>query len=113
MSSETKKGRVRALPRIRFHIMSAVNKFTGFSPFHLSFGYSPSIIPPLTTIPLNASQGHLDDRNILKFIQADVANACDNAILAKITHAFHVNGSRGLGFNIKVGDKVMLNTVNR
>ena len=35
------KGWVRAIPRIRFHIMATINKSTGYSPFHLRFGRSP------------------------------------------------------------------------
>ena len=40
------KGWVQALPRIRFHIMSSVNKSTGYTPFHLRFGRTPRVLPP-------------------------------------------------------------------
>jgi hypothetical protein len=37
----------RALPRIRFNIMSTLNQSTGYSPFQLRFGKSPCLLPPL------------------------------------------------------------------
>ena len=42
------KGRVRALPPVRFHIMNSVNASTGFSPFQLHIGCSPRTLPPLS-----------------------------------------------------------------
>src|SRR5271168_3994314 len=53
------KGWVRALPQVRFHIMSSINRSTGFSPFHLRFGRSPRIIPPLIPIPPHPSNDNI------------------------------------------------------
>ena len=41
------KGWVRALPRIRFHIMNTVNTSIGFTPFQIRLGRSLRIIPPI------------------------------------------------------------------
>src|ERR1700679_3513330 len=40
-------GWAKSLPLVRFHIMSSVNKSTGFSPFQLRFGRNPRVLPPL------------------------------------------------------------------
>jgi len=46
-------------------------------------------------------------------ISTNVASARDNLILAKITQSHHSNNSRGKNVIYKVGDKVMLSTLNR
>jgi RNase H-like domain found in reverse transcriptase/Integrase zinc binding domain/Reverse transcriptase (RNA-dependent DNA polymerase) len=107
------KGWVRALPRIRFHIMCTVNKSTGFSPFHLRFGRSPRILPPLLPLPPNPSRDHIDARHIIEDLQIDVADARDNLMLAKISQAHFANPNRAPDFPFKTGQKIMLNTLNR
>ena len=46
-------------------------------------------------------------------ISTNIADARDNLLLAKITQSFHSNSSRGSTVSYKVGDKVMLSTLNR
>jgi hypothetical protein len=56
----------RALPRIRFNIMSSLNISTGFSPFQLRFGKCPRIIPPLIKLlhlPIQISFLHIELSN--------------------------------------------------
>jgi hypothetical protein len=107
------KGWVRAIPRIRFHIMSTINKSTGYSPFHLRFGRSPRILPALLPPPPNPSGEHISAREIIENLQTDVADARDNLILAKISQSHFSNPSRADTPKYNIGDKVMLSTLNR
>jgi Integrase zinc binding domain len=107
------KGWVRAIPRICFHIMSTTNKSTGYTPFHLRFGRSPRILPPLIPPPLNPSDDHISAREIIENLQTDVADARDNLILAKISQSHFANPNRAEQPHYQIGDKVMLSTLNR
>jgi hypothetical protein len=107
------KGWVRALPRIRFHIMSTVNKSTGYAPFHLRFGRSPRILPPLVAPPPNPSIDHISVCEIVDNLHTDVADARDNLLLAKISQSHFTNPRRKDDTTFKVGDKVMLSTLHR
>ena len=107
------KGWVQALPRIRFHIMSSVNKSTGYSPFHLRFGRTPRVLPPLLEPPPNPSNDHISAREIIENLQNDVADARDNLLLAKISQSYFSNPKRGNDPVFQIGDKVMLNTLHR
>ena len=107
------KGWVRALPRIRFHMMCTTNKSTGYSPFHLRFGRSPRILPPIIPLPPNPSIDHIDARKVIEDLHIDVADARDNLMLAKISQSHFANSNRRPDFPFQIGQKVMLNTLNR
>jgi hypothetical protein len=107
------KGWVRALPRIRFHIMSSVNKSTGYAPFQLRFGRSPRILPPLFPNPPNPSQQHISAREVIENLQTDIADARDNLFLAKISQSHFANPKRSESPTYQIGDKVMLSTLHR
>ena len=107
------KGWVRALPRIRFHIMATVNKSTGYSPFHLRFGRAPRLLPPLLSPPPNPSSEHISARDIINNLLSDTADARDNLMLAKISQSHFANPKRAENPSYKIGDKVMLSTLNR
>ena len=107
------KGWVSALPRIRFHIMSTINKSTGYSPFHLHFGHTPHILPPLINLPPNQSQAHISAREIIENLQNDIADARDNLLLAKISQSHFANPKRSEHIDYTIGDKVMLSTLHR
>jgi hypothetical protein len=107
------KGWVRALPRIRFHIMSTTNKSTGYSPFHLRFGRTPRILPPLHSPPVDPSVDHITARQVIENLQTDVADARDNLMLAKISQAHFSNPKRADAPKYAIGDKIMLSTLNR
>ena len=107
------KGWVRALPRIRFHIMSTVNRSTGFAPFHLCFGRSPRILPPIIPTPPNASNNCISAREVIENLQNDVADARDNLMLAKIAQSHFANPKRSQDPLYEIGDKVMLSTLHR
>ena len=106
-------GWAKALPLIRFHIMNTINKSTGFSPFQLRFGRAPRVLPPLLPPPPSTSSDYVTARAIIEEVSANVAAARDNLMLAKISQAYHSNASRGNTVLYKVGDKVMLSTLNR
>lgn len=107
------KGWSNALPAVRFHIMNTVNASTGFSGFQLKTGRSPRLLPPLVDGIIPTS---LDDSiavDLLKKLEIDVLEAKDNLIAAKIDQAHHANKSRAVEHVYKVGDRVLLSTINR
>lgn len=106
-------GWVHALPRIRFQLMNTVNKSTGYTPFQLRFGKTPRILPPLSPPLPSTSKDAISAREVIEQIQADVATAKDNLALAKITQSIQANRRRAPVFPYKVGDWVLLNTINR
>ena len=106
------KGWACALPRIHFHIMSTVNKSTRYSPFHLRFGRSPWILPPLVNPPPNPSADHINAHQVIENLATDIADACDNLMLAKISQSHYANHNRSDAPSYKIGNKVMLSTLN-
>ncbi len=108
-------GWVAALPRIRFNYMCTVNKSTGYSPFMLHFGRNPIVLPPLDPTREPITQDEIDARAVISHIYASVNDAKDNLLLAKISQAFEANKSRKINdtFPYKIGDSVLLSTLNR
>lgn len=106
-------GWAKALPLIRFQIMNSVNKSTGYSPFQLRFGRTARVLPPLIAPPPKPSSEYITARGVIQEISANVASARDNLMLAKISQAFQSNTSRSNDVPYKIGDKVMLSTLNR
>jgi hypothetical protein len=103
----------RALPRIRFYIMSSLNQSTGFSPFQLRFGKSPRIIPPLISLPKSTTTELVSAHQIVEQLHLDVAEAKDNLHNAKINQAFFANKHRNPAPTYTIGSLVMLSTLNR
>ena len=106
-------GWVKALPLIYFQIMNMVNKSTGYSPFQLRFGYSARVLPPLTRALFDLPCETLDARKIIEVINSNVADARDNLMLAKISQSVFTNNYRSQTISYKVGDLIMLSTLNR
>ena len=71
--TRNQKGWVHALPQIRFAIMNTVNKSTGFSPFQLHLGQSPSLIPPIKSTAQGPTVGETDAVGIIDRINSDIA----------------------------------------
>ena len=94
-------------------ILATLNKSTGYSPFQLRFGKSPRVLPPLVPLPPNPSREHVSAREVIQRVRMDVADARDNLLVAKISQAHHANESRVDLFLYKVGDWIMLSTLNR
>jgi hypothetical protein len=109
--TRNQKGWVRALPRVRFAIMSTVNKSTGFSPFQLHTGRSPRLIPPITA--QTQAVKDVDAAKLIEQVKTDVAEAKDNLMLAKLFQADQANRRRGPEDVYGIGDMVMLSTSNR
>ena len=54
----------------------------------------------------------LDARAVIELLKRNVADACDNLLLAKISQASYANEKRGPEIEYKVGDRVMLSTMH-
>lgn len=107
------KGWCRALPRVRFHMMSTLNKSTGYSGFQLRMGMNPRVMPPLVPADVPESQQEVDARAVIQQVHDDVQSAKDNLMVAKISQAFHANANRADDPPYAVGDEVLVSTLNR
>jgi hypothetical protein len=106
-------GWLRALPWVQFAIMNTVNKSTGYSPFQLKLERSPRILPPLIEEPPKPSREHISVRKVITRVSQNVADAKDNLMVAKISQAHQANEHRRDDPEYKVGDSIMLSTLNR
>jgi hypothetical protein len=111
--ARNQRGWVRALPRVRFHLMNTVNKSTGYSPFQLKTGRSPRILPPLLHAKKPASAEEFSATDIIAQLERDVLDAQDNLLAAKITQAEQSNKDRRPDPDYQIGQRVKLNTKNR
>ena len=93
--------------------MSTVNKSTGFSPFHLRFGRTPRITPPLILKDSNADIAEVSAWNFMDKIQLDTFEARDNLTRAKILQSIQSNRARTLTFPFNIGERVRLSTFHR
>ncbi|KAJ8468870.1 hypothetical protein ONZ45_g17089 [Pleurotus djamor] len=101
-------GWVKALPKVRFHIMNTVSAASGFSGFQLRLGTSPRLIPPFektgTAKPIVDLLGEL---------HASVEAAKDSLVAARALQADRANMSRGEEGTLERGDLAFLSTANR
>ena len=95
--------------------MNTVNASTNFSGFQLHLGRAPRVIPPL--IPTNLDENLIEAgtlaANLLSAFNNDITEARDNLLHVKIQQAHHCSGSRAPDPNYKIGDLVMMSTLNR
>jgi len=68
--------------------------------------------PPTPPPPPNSLE-HIKVREVIEKMCLDVTNTKDNLMLAKIAQSHHANKSRSDSFLYKVGNLVMLSTLNR
>jgi hypothetical protein len=106
------KGWHNALPRIEFAINDTKIASTGKSPFELTLGYRPRLLPPtqpntLQPLDVPAAQAFVDR------MHSDIQDARDQLTAAKVRQAHHANQHRGPKRAYAVGDRVMLDTKNR
>lgn len=106
------KGWVCALLRVRFAIMSTVNRSTGFTPFFLRFGRSPRILPPLVKTDIVSDNDTVSALRALERLETNIMDAKDNLLKAKIAQSIQSNKQRWSNWNVSVDDKVLLNTKN-
>lgn len=108
------KGWVHALPHICFELINSVNKSTSFSPFQLCMGRSPRVVPLVSLddgsnlLPEEALVVHL-----LRQLELNCWEAQDNLLLSKVCQAASADQSRGEEIFYKLGEFVMLNTLQR
>jgi hypothetical protein len=111
--ARNQKGWVRALPRVRFHIMNTINKSTGYSPFQLKTGRSPRLIPPLTTPDTGVEAEDVAAADIINQLANDTLDAKDNLLAAKLVQAANANKDRRPDPDYQVGQRVKLTTEHR
>ncbi len=116
--ARNQRGWVRALPRVRFAAMSAVNSSTGFSRFQLHLGRQPRIIPPLLRSDLDAAASDSPGEtrtaaDIIRRIDTDIMEAQDNLAAAKLAQMCATNRGRSPEPAYAVGDLVLLSTFHR
>lgn len=111
-------GWVKALPRVRFNMMSTLNASTGYTHFHLHLGRTPRRLPPLTP------EGVHDVREIfptdisgaletIMSLKTDIADAHDALMSTKIGQAAWANAHRTEEPMFAVDDLVYLSTAHR
>lgn len=93
-------------------MLNTINKSTGFSGFQLKTGHSPNVILPLTPMVPNADDVDNVKRTlvVLKQLNDDVLEACNNLLQAKVAQAEQAKKHHGTEVIHKVGDTVMLST---
>ena len=115
--ARNQRGWARALPRVRFAIMSAVNASTGVSRFQLHLGRQPRILPPILDSDVSTHTDASDDAAIaaelLRRIDTDVLEAQDNLLAAKLAQMTAANRGRCNDPDFKVGELVLLSTFHR
>lgn len=89
--------------------MNTVNHSTGFSPFQLHLGCSPSVLPPLISLP-TLSEDEEKANLLIQRLHKDIAEAHNNLLVAKVAQAVQANKHCSKDPN---PDFVMLNTSNR
>ncbi|OJT13242.1 Transposon Tf2-12 polyprotein [Trametes pubescens] len=110
---------VRALPLIRFQLMSTVNASTGYTPFHLRHGRSPRVVPPIFEEDVATATSTTDVVGVeaalavLCRLETNVMEAQDSLLMAKSSQAFFANSARGPDLRFSVGDRVLLSTFHR
>lgn len=105
-------GWIKALSRICFGIMNTVNASTGFSPFQLKSGFLPHVLLPLFPPPPTNTLAKDLALQVLQEIETNYLEAMDNLITAKINQAHQANSHHSPEVEYKVGDKVILSTIN-
>jgi len=104
----------RALPRVHFNILNTINASTGYTGFQLKTGHSPCLIPPL--LPLIPDANEVNNVEcalaVLKCLDDDIGDACDNLLRAKVSQAQQSNRHHRSEVVYKVGDLVMLSSMH-
>lgn len=96
------------LPLTEFAYNSAINASTGYTPFFLNYGYTPS--NPLDLLTSGLSERSITDRDAHSLAQqmaTHLASARDNIAAAQARSAAQYNKHHRAG-SFKVGDQVML-----
>jgi hypothetical protein len=90
-----------------------MNASTGFSGFQIQMGRSPRIIPPLVPGTVNEETSETcAAHSIISQIKADVAEAKDTLIGAKVMQAFFANKNCGHKDTYCVNNRVILATLH-
>ena len=115
--ARNQRGWARALPRVRFAIMSATNASTNISRFQLHLGRQPRVLPPILDSEVATHAATTDEAtlaaDVLRRIDTDVLEAQDNLFAAKIAQMTAANRGRTEDPGFKVGDLVLLSTFHR
>ncbi|GAA5921705.1 hypothetical protein JCM1841_007097 [Sporobolomyces salmonicolor] len=100
---------VRYLSTTEYVINAAVNDSTGFTPFELVLGYTPSLSPSAASPPssLPAVEAILEERKV------KIREARDALAAAKVRQAEQSNKRRGEDPEFDVGDMVMVDSADR
>ncbi|GAA5826735.1 hypothetical protein JCM11251_002873 [Rhodosporidiobolus azoricus] len=107
--SRQQKDWVRFLPSTEYGINAAVNKSTGYTPFDLVFGYTPTLLP----LPLSPPSSLPAVKALLEERKSKVSEARNALAAAKVRQAEQANRRRGADPEFKVGDLVMVDSADR
>lgn len=103
---------VRGLRTLEFKINNTINASTGKTPFQVSYGRSPRVIPSFHKEIASDIDSPAADA-IIQRIQLEEQDAEDALIATKVRQAAYANEHRGPAQNFEEGQLVMVSTENR
>jgi len=96
------------IPMVEFALNSAISSSSGFAPFELNYGYTPSVNPGIVPEP-HAVPGV---RHFVKRALQNLADAYDAIIESRVRQTHNANRHRREGDTFAAGDLVFVSTAD-